>query len=85
MLFRSKNNNGSMFVAGSGSEIYKSANNVDAWEKMVDLNLYNEDIVDISGIKTMCLYQNNLVVGTNNGNVFAQNYNGNVNIKLIQP
>jgi len=66
------NQNDDITVFGSSSIIYKSSDNGLTWQEVVDLNDFLEGSPEISGISSAILYNDKLVVGATNGNLFAQ-------------
>lgn len=66
------NQNNSVYCVGSGSIIYKSSDVGSTWSQYVDLNDYVESNEEIEGSSTATLYSGKLVVGANNGSIFAQ-------------
>lgn len=66
------NRNNDVLVFGSGSKVYDSSDNGDTWQEVVDLNNFLEGDVEVQGISTAILNNNNIIVGATNGSLFAQ-------------
>jgi photosystem II stability/assembly factor-like uncharacterized protein len=72
-------------VGGSGSFLYKTNNNGENWSESVDLNQYLESGSEVTGVSTLSVYNNGIIAGTTNGNIFVEKLQGDVFVPLIQP
>jgi len=71
------NRNNSIIAAGSDSIVYTGSTTGNSWTQLVDLNDYLEgDPEEIEGVSAGTIYNNNLVLGTTNGNIFVEGVSG---------
>ena len=66
------NRSNELILAGSSSKVYNSTNNGVSWNSIVDLNNSLEGGDPVEGVSSAAFQNNNMVVGSINGNVFVQ-------------
>ena len=77
---------GNKFMAiGSGEFIYISYNSGSDWKQMIDLNKSLEWNEEITGVSSMAVTGNQIIVGTTNGQIFSNTTKGWTDIPLERP
>jgi hypothetical protein len=79
------NQNNEVISVGSGSIIYKTSDNGNSWQSVVDLNNYLEGSPEVEGSSTATLYTGGIMSGSTSGNIFAQVSEKGTIIKLETP
>jgi hypothetical protein len=80
-----KNSEGEIFVAGSGSKIYKTTDSGASWSELVDLNSSTEDGYTVNGVSEIDVFSGQIIAGTMNGRIFSNKYKGTAIIPLAKP
>jgi hypothetical protein len=76
---------GDIFAVGSSSFVYNSGNNGEAWEKLVDLNDFVEENIEVEGIVNIDTVSGSIVAGTTNGEIFSTGGTSAEILPLNQP
>ena len=79
------NQDNRIIAMGSSSKLYNSYNNGSTWQEIVDLNNFLEGSSEISGVSTGILYNNKMIIGATNGNIFVQSDNSSQVVDLEKP
>ena len=79
------NKNNRIIVAGSSSIMYRSDNNGRTWETEVDLNNWLEGSPEIEGVGDTIFYDNKLIAGSTDGNIFIEGGNGRTVVPIVAP